>query len=154
VHAFDVITVERLYHVLPGLFAILAPGDHLGHNRVVEQMHRAAGIDPAVEADEAALFCFVLVTHISGCGQNHENNSSNAGTNPTGALSGSRRVFRSGSWYNAARICRAAYRNGFEPGGRNSYPGFRLALTPGQPSESGNYAQSQGRKGTGNFDWF
>ena len=37
------------------------------------------------------------------------------------------RVFRGGSWFNAADLLRAAYRNWYAPGDRLSYLGFRLA---------------------------
>ncbi len=47
---------------------------------------------------------------------------------PTGPPSGSYRVNRGGSWYDYARFCRAAYRNGFGPGYRRL--GFRLARVP------------------------
>jgi formylglycine-generating enzyme required for sulfatase activity len=56
-------------------------------------------------------------------------------TNPTGPVSGSNRVFRSGSWNNDAAYCRVANRNGDTPDYRKSndyrksYVGFRLART-------------------------
>ena len=40
---------------------------------------------------------------------------------------GQRRVVRGGSWGNAAQGVRAAYRLGYDPGGRDVYLGFRLA---------------------------
>jgi formylglycine-generating enzyme required for sulfatase activity len=46
---------------------------------------------------------------------------------------GANRVLRGGSWFNSAGICRAACRNWLEPGARDDYFGFRLALPPGQP---------------------
>jgi formylglycine-generating enzyme required for sulfatase activity len=46
---------------------------------------------------------------------------------------GSTRVIRGGGWLVTARYCRAAYRGRFEPGDRDFYLGFRLALLPGQP---------------------
>jgi formylglycine-generating enzyme required for sulfatase activity len=39
-----------------------------------------------------------------------------------------RRVLRGGSWYNSARDCRAACRNGHVPAHRDSYYGFRVAF--------------------------
>jgi formylglycine-generating enzyme required for sulfatase activity len=38
-----------------------------------------------------------------------------AQTNPTGATSGSIRVFRGGSWGDNAQFCRSAYRNNRSP---------------------------------------
>ena len=49
-------------------------------------------------------------------------------TNPDGPSSGSRRVFRGGSWINLARFCRVAYRPYFTPDRRSYYLGLRLAL--------------------------
>ncbi|OFY66577.1 MAG: hypothetical protein A3H98_00255 [Bacteroidetes bacterium RIFCSPLOWO2_02_FULL_36_8] len=48
-----------------------------------------------------------------------------AQTNPTGAVTGSERVFRGGSWYSNAQACRSAYRNGMLPGS-NDRIGFRV----------------------------
>lgn len=52
------------------------------------------------------------------------------GTDPVGALSGSNRVFRGGSWGNGAQGCRAAVRLRDTPGFRFSLLGFRLAAVP------------------------
>jgi len=52
--------------------------------------------------------------------------STTAQTNPKGASSGSTRVARGGSWDNAARSCRTAYRSTYTTGYRNSRMGFRL----------------------------
>jgi formylglycine-generating enzyme required for sulfatase activity len=49
---------------------------------------------------------------------------------PTGPKEGSRRVYRSGSWSQYARLCRAAYRSRAEPGHWNGNLGFRLARVP------------------------
>ena len=54
-------------------------------------------------------------------------------TDPVGPSSGSRRVFRGGSWDCHARSCRSAARRGSGPGGTDSYVGFRLAC----PQDSG-----------------
>jgi len=54
--------------------------------------------------------------------------SSTAQTNPKGAISGSDRVIRGGSWYFIARFCRVSYRSLNTPTYRNDYLGFRLAL--------------------------
>ena len=56
-----------------------------------------------------------------------------AQTDPRGPSSGSFRVGRGGSWYDLAVNCRVAYRNDFNPGGRNFNIGFRSVLPPGQP---------------------
>jgi len=50
--------------------------------------------------------------------------------NPIGATSGTKRVFRSGSWDQAPRYCRSAYRNWQIPTHVDSDIGFRIALTP------------------------
>ena len=54
--------------------------------------------------------------------------SSGAQTNPTGALRGSDRVDRGGSWHGDARSCRVAIRNLTPPGLRYRSRGLRLAL--------------------------
>ncbi|OPZ99499.1 MAG: Serine/threonine-protein kinase pkn1 [Bacteroidetes bacterium ADurb.Bin408] len=54
--------------------------------------------------------------------------SSNSQTNPQGAISGSSRVLRGGSWSDGARGCRSANRSGNSPGDRISNLGFRLAV--------------------------
>jgi formylglycine-generating enzyme required for sulfatase activity len=54
--------------------------------------------------------------------------SSNSVTNPTGAVSGSSRVYRGGSWFDYAGRCRSAYRTYYAPGIRYSFLGLRLAL--------------------------
>jgi len=48
-------------------------------------------------------------------------------TNPTGAVSGSYRMLRGGSWYANAAICRSANRNDYAPGNRSHNYGFRVA---------------------------
>ena len=54
--------------------------------------------------------------------------SSGAQTNPTGALRGSNRVDRGGSWLDDARSCRVANRDYYSPDFRYSNRGLRLAL--------------------------
>jgi len=51
-----------------------------------------------------------------------------AQTNPTGALSGSSRVYRGGSWCSYAQICRSARRDVSRPDDSYSCIGFRLVL--------------------------
>ena len=51
-------------------------------------------------------------------------------TDPTGPSFGPERVYRGGSWFNGARVCRSAYRGGADPGRRDCYLGFRVALAP------------------------
>jgi len=58
--------------------------------------------------------------------------SSSGRDNPGGPSSGSYRVNRGGSWISPAAFTRAADRSGFNPDGRGSTLGFRLALPPGQ----------------------
>lgn len=48
--------------------------------------------------------------------------------NPKGALEGPYRVYRGGSWLNAAQYCRVAYRSLNNPGPGSSHLGFRLAF--------------------------
>ena len=55
--------------------------------------------------------------------------SSFSQTNPTGANSGSGRVYRGGSWYDIAGYCRSSYRNYLTPGFRYDALGLRLALS-------------------------
>jgi formylglycine-generating enzyme required for sulfatase activity len=50
-------------------------------------------------------------------------------TNPTGATSGSSRVLRGGSWNFSAQGLRSAGRDGYGPGVRSSFIGFRLVRT-------------------------
>lgn len=49
---------------------------------------------------------------------------------PSGAVSGSNRVSRGGSWGFSAVDCRSAFRGYVEPGFRHGNLGFRLALAP------------------------
>lgn len=55
--------------------------------------------------------------------------SSSSQVNPTGANSGSNRVFRGGSWFYTARICRSSCRSFNSPGHRFFNLGFRLVLS-------------------------
>ncbi|MCB1777332.1 MAG: formylglycine-generating enzyme family protein [Candidatus Competibacteraceae bacterium] len=49
---------------------------------------------------------------------------------PTGSETGEGRVLRGGSWFHNGRYVRSAYRNLFDPGYRDGFYGFRLALGP------------------------
>ena len=49
-------------------------------------------------------------------------------TDPQGAVSGTLRVLRGGSWFNDGRYCRSARRNHAAPADRYSPIGFRLSL--------------------------
>jgi formylglycine-generating enzyme required for sulfatase activity len=51
---------------------------------------------------------------------------SGSATDPTGATSGSFRVYRGGSWSSNAGNCRSAFRNRSTPGIRLSNLGFRV----------------------------
>jgi len=51
-------------------------------------------------------------------------------SNPGGPASGAGRVFRGGSWFDGARYCRVADRNGHTPEIRDFGIGFRLASSP------------------------
>ena len=55
--------------------------------------------------------------------------SSSSQTNPTGADSGSSRVFRGGSWYGNARYCRLSFRDCTPPDCRGYNLGLRLVLS-------------------------
>ena len=55
--------------------------------------------------------------------------SSAAQTNPTGASSGSGRVFRGGRWSGNAGHCRSSNRSSIAPDYRNDFHGLRLALS-------------------------
>ncbi len=55
--------------------------------------------------------------------------SSSPQTNPIGAVSGSDRVFRGGSWLDSARYCRASYHCNYAPDRRGIYLGLRLVLS-------------------------
>jgi formylglycine-generating enzyme required for sulfatase activity len=50
-----------------------------------------------------------------------------AGVNPMGPLAGRGRVYRGGSWFSTPWVARVAYRDGFSPGLRVRYLGFRVA---------------------------
>lgn len=63
------------------------------------------------------------------CSDRKGDYSSSSVVDPTGAESGSYRVYRGGSWYASARYCRVAFRTGFSPSARNDVFGFRLALS-------------------------
>ncbi|GDY14929.1 hypothetical protein LBMAG53_38070 [Planctomycetota bacterium] len=61
------------------------------------------------------------------CGDWYGDYPAGAARDPTGPASGSNRVNRGGSWYYNAWNCRAAGRDGSEPGNRFSSLGFRLS---------------------------
>ena len=56
--------------------------------------------------------------------------SASAQTNPTGAVSGTYRVSRGGSYDDSAQYCRSAYRNYDSPSSNNAFVGFRIVLVP------------------------
>ena len=64
------------------------------------------------------------------CGDWYGDYPYGSATDPTGAATGAYRVSRGGGWGSVARDCRSAFRGRFEPGYRNSYLGFRVALAP------------------------
>ena len=49
-------------------------------------------------------------------------------TDPAGAVSGSERMRRGGSWNDSSKYCRSANRGNLTPGHRNCYFGFRAAM--------------------------
>jgi formylglycine-generating enzyme required for sulfatase activity len=50
-------------------------------------------------------------------------------TDPTGALTGTHRVIRGGSWFNQANPCRAAHRDIFDSTTRSNSIGFRAVMS-------------------------
>ena len=64
------------------------------------------------------------------CSDWYGNYPSSAQTNPTGAISGSFRVRRGGSWFHFAEYCRSASRYGSAPSLRSCSLGFRLVVAP------------------------
>ena len=64
------------------------------------------------------------------CSDWYDAYSSNSQTNPTGAVSGSGRVLRGGSWSNLAQYCGVSCRGDGTPRYRGDDLGFRLALVP------------------------
>ena len=63
------------------------------------------------------------------CQDWYDSYSSSPQTNPTGAASGSSRVFRGGSCYFSARDCRTSYRDCITPDYRDGNLGLRLVLS-------------------------
>ena len=63
------------------------------------------------------------------CQDWYDSYSSSPQTNPTGAASGSSRVFRGGSWYFSARDCRTSYRDCITTDYRDGNLGLRLFLS-------------------------
>ena len=63
------------------------------------------------------------------CQDWYDSYSSSPQTNPTGAASGSYRVYRGGSWYVSAGLCRTSCRNNGAPGIRSIILGLRLVLS-------------------------
>ena len=63
------------------------------------------------------------------CQDRYGSYSSSPQTNPTGAVGGSRRVFRGGSWSYSARRCCTSSRSGYSPGYRRYDLGLRLVLS-------------------------
>ena len=62
------------------------------------------------------------------CQDRYDHYSSSSLTNPTGANSGSFRVFRGGCWY-VIGFCRSSYRNIYMPDDRGNHLGLRLVLS-------------------------
>ena len=64
------------------------------------------------------------------CSDWYGNYPSGSVTDPTGPSTASYRVFRGGSWFSFAGLCRSAFRGGYAPTIRNFTLGFRVALVP------------------------
>ena len=58
------------------------------------------------------------------------NNAPDDGTTWLSDEEGAPRVVRGGSCFDESRLCRAACRDSYRPGGSSGYIGFRLALSP------------------------
>jgi formylglycine-generating enzyme required for sulfatase activity len=56
--------------------------------------------------------------------------NSNTVNNPIGAVKGTNRVIRGGSWFNDAVLCRSTYRSYYAPTYRYDYVGFRVVCMP------------------------
>ena len=63
------------------------------------------------------------------CSDGYGDYPSGSVTDPTGATSGSNRVFRGGGWRDEARLSRSAYRYQVGPGFRSVILGFRSVLS-------------------------
>ena len=63
------------------------------------------------------------------CQDWYGSSSSSPQTNPIGAVSGSSRVDRGGSWFFTAKHCRSSYRFNLTPGYRLNFLGLRLVLS-------------------------
>jgi formylglycine-generating enzyme required for sulfatase activity len=76
------------------------------------------------------LGAFSICTEMSGSGPAdwYGTYSSGAQTDPTGAASGSTRVFRGGSWARSGPYLRSAYRAATTPSYRNGSSGFRVGF--------------------------
>jgi formylglycine-generating enzyme required for sulfatase activity len=62
-----------------------------------------------------------------------------AATDPEGPATGLDRLFRGGSWFGVAPVCRSALREAFQPYNRIDYLGFRLARTLPEAAASGQW---------------
>jgi formylglycine-generating enzyme required for sulfatase activity len=60
------------------------------------------------------------------CSDYYSDYNSNSQSNPIGAASGSDRVFRGGSWFGDARLCRVSLRGNYTPTYRINRLGFRV----------------------------
>ena len=63
------------------------------------------------------------------CQDWYDNYSSSPQFNPTGAICGSGRVYRGGSWDSSARLCRSSYRGVITPDDHYVFLGLRLVLS-------------------------
>jgi formylglycine-generating enzyme required for sulfatase activity len=70
---------------------------------------------------------------IEWCSDRFGNYSDSSISDPKGALEGSRRAVRGGSWIWSARACRSADRHGSVSINRLSDLGFRVALVAVRP---------------------
>jgi len=84
------------------------------------------------------------------CQDWYGNYNSDSQTNPNGALNGSDRVARGGSWDNAARRCRLSDRSGALPSNRNYNLGFRIAMDS-KPTSSNSSTYTTGSINTSNY---
>jgi len=69
------------------------------------------------------------------CSDLYGNYQATGATNPKGAVTGSNRVYRGGCWSFSARHARSASRNWHPPEFQSYSLGFRLLLSPAEPSK-------------------